>query len=125
MNHFPTPEFERYMAMWNEPDPVARRRHLDFAVADDVVFCDPANFHIGRDALERNATALHAEEPDYEYQVASGFDHHHDRYRYAWQIVKHGEVVLKGMDVTTVDEHGKLQRIDGFFGPLPQVPAES
>lgn len=105
--------------MWNERDPIVRRQHLDFAVADDVEFCDPAHHYVGRDALERNVAELQSAEPDFEYLAASGFDHHHDRYRYAWRIVKHGEVVLEGMDVATINDAGQLQRIDGFFGPLP------
>lgn len=45
--------------------------------------------------------------------------HHHDLYRYEW-IVYHGdEPLLPGMDVTRVDPRGRMERIDGFFGPIP------
>ncbi len=119
---FPTQAFADYFSMWNELDPARVRQLLDSAVTEDVIFCDPANDHVGRDALAANAIALHAAKPDYEYQVISGFDHHHDRYRYAWRIVERGATVIEGMDVTTVDGNGKLARIDGFFGPLPELP---
>ena len=107
--------------MWNERDPVARRRHLEAAVVEDVEFCDPAYDYVGRDALEANVVEVQAD-PDVQFEVASGFDHHHNRYRYNWRVVKHGEVLVQGMDVTTVDADGMLVRIDGFFGPIPELP---
>jgi hypothetical protein len=30
------------------------------------------------------------------------------------------EVVLRGFDVTDVDDDGKVTRVLGFFGPLPE-----
>ena len=125
MSLFPSEPFEHYLAMWNSGDAATRRHHLERAVTADVIFCDPANHHVGIDALEHNATELNAAEPDFEFEIASGFDHHHDRYRYRWRVVKHGETVLEGMDVTTVDEQGLLQRIDGFFGPIPGRPDQT
>ncbi len=53
------------------------------------------------------------------YSRTSGVDSHHGLYRYSWQISRDGEVVLPGFDVTEVDGDGKVTRVLGFFGPLP------
>jgi hypothetical protein len=34
-----------------------------------------------------------------------------------------GDPLLPGMDVTTVNEEGKILQIDGFFGPFPELEA--
>lgn len=115
----PIPAFEHYWAMWNEEDASLIRGHLDKAVSDDFIFCDPIHFHVGRDALEENVRTLRTERRRAQFVVSSGFDHHHDRYRYEWQMLIGDRVVVNGLDIATVAESGLLQRIDGFFGPVP------
>ena len=120
---FDLPAFGHYWAMWNEIDLEKVRGHLDQAVTDDFVFCDPLHWHVGRDALEANVRQLRTDEPRAEFEVASGVDHHHNRYRYAWTFGRGGRVLMQGFDVATTAENGLIERIDGFFGPLPD-PAE-
>ena len=43
-----------------------------------------------------------------------------DLHRYAWEIRRDGELVLPGFDVTEVDAEGRVLRVLGFFGPLPE-----
>jgi hypothetical protein len=61
--------------------------------------------------------------PDADYSRASGVDHHHDVVRYAWEIRGGGELVLPGFDVIELDEAGRVLRVLGFFGPLPDREA--
>lgn len=110
-----------YLAMWNERDMTTMRSLLDSAVSEDMVFADPANLHVGRDALAQNVTEFRERFPDADLSVASGVDSQHGRHRYAWRIEVGGELLLEGFDVSTVNGDGLIERVDGFFGPLPPL----
>jgi hypothetical protein len=125
MSRFPLPAFEHYFTMWNETDVSLVRGHLDQAVTEDFVFCDPLHHHVGRDALEENVREFRHQYPHAQISVSSGFDSHHDRYRYTWKITVRGKVFVTGFDAVRVDENGRLARIDGFFGPLPEPTVET
>jgi hypothetical protein len=119
MSLFPIPVFDHYYAMWNELDPAKVRRHLDRAVTDDFIFCDPLHFHVGRDALEANVHGFRSENPKATIELGSGVDTHHNRVRYAWHIVRKTHILMRGYDVATIGADGMIERIDGFFGELP------
>jgi hypothetical protein len=52
----------------------------------------------------------------------SGVDMHHDRARYSWALVRADGTRFEGFDAVELDlQQGKIRRIDGFFGPLPNV----
>ena len=108
-----------YLAMWNELDPDRIRLHLDKAVSEDMIFADPRNFHVGRDELEHNVLVFRRRFPDAVLGIASGVDEQHSRYRYEWEIHRSGELLIQGFDVTTINDAGLIERVDGFFGPLP------
>jgi hypothetical protein len=117
---FPSPAFDHYWAMWNETDVEAVRGHLDLAVSSDFIFCDPLHFHVGRDALEANVRDFRRQQPDASFKIGSGVDSHHNRIRYEWHLMRRGRVLVRGFDVTTTNDDGLIERIDGFFGDLPE-----
>ncbi|MEM7507013.1 MAG: hypothetical protein AAF415_09705 [Pseudomonadota bacterium] len=120
MTDLPAP-FQSMLNAWNEPEPDKIRSHLDKALSADVEFCDP-NYHItGIDAFEQMIREFKAQYPTAKAQHTSGLDHHHNRYRYAWLVSVDGDPVVPGLDVATVDDDGKVCRIDGFFGDLPAL----
>jgi hypothetical protein len=121
MSLFPAPSFGHYWSMWNERDLDLVRCHLQQAVTDDFVFCDPVNFHVGRDALERNVREFREQQPLALFVLGSGVDSHHDRCRYEWHLTRRGRVLVRGFDVATIADDGLIERIDGFFGPLPPL----
>lgn len=110
-----------YLAAWNEREPDAIRSHLERSVTPDVVFVDPANQVTGIDAVERMIREARTEAPDAIYELASGVDGHNRRYRYRWAVRLDEATVVPGMDVTTVDPAGRIERIDGFFGDFPDL----
>ena len=120
MNKFPLESFDHYWKMWNEPVIERVRGHLERAVTEDFIFCDPLEFHVGRDALERNVVRFRGEYPKAVFEMASGVDSHHNRHRYRWNFTLRGKVFVEGLDIATVSENGLIERIDGFFGPLPE-----
>ena len=113
--------FDHMLAAWNEPDSAKVRGHLEKALATDVEFIDPSVETHGIDEFEANVHEVKAGLPGAHYSRTSGVDSHHRLHRYCWQISRDGEVLLPGFDVTEVDEHGKVTRVLGFFGPLPEA----
>ena len=109
---------QHYLRMWNERDPEAIRAHLDRAVSDDCLWVDPQNDHVGRDALEANVREFREKFPNADLGLASNVDGHHRRHRYDWIIEVDGKLLIRGADVTTINEAGLIERVDGFFGEL-------
>ena len=107
------------LAAWNEPDPSKVRSHLDRGLSPGVEFIDPSIETHGIDEFEANVHSVKAGIPGAVYSRTSGVDSHHGLHRYSWQISRDGEVVLPGFDVAEVDDDGKVTRVLGFFGPLP------
>lgn len=124
MSLFPAEAFDHYWAMWNETDLSKVRGHLEASVTDDFIFCDPIHFHQGHDALEANVRQFRADHATAGFVVASGVDTHHNRFRYRWDLVKNGRVLVRGLDVATLGNNGLIERIDGFFGNLPPVASD-
>lgn len=108
--------------MWNEKDLIAVRGHLDAAVTEDFIFCDPLHLHVGRDELEANVRQFRADQPDAHFVLASGVDTHHNRFRYQWHFTRRGRVLVRGLDIATVGDGGRIERIDGFFGEIAALP---
>lgn len=124
MSRYPNAAFEHYWEMWNTRDLDVARTHLDRAVTEDFIFCDPVDSHVGRDALAGNVRRFRWRFPEASFELRSGFDNHHNRYRYRWDLLDAaGAVVIEGTDIATVAEGGLIERIDGFFGPLPALDA--
>ena len=114
---------DHMLAAWNERDPKRVRSHLDAALSPEVVFIDPSVVTHGIDEFEANVHEVQGRLPGADYRRASGVDRHHDVVRYAWEIRRDGELVLPGFDVTELDEDGRVLRVLGFFGPLPESEA--
>ncbi len=74
MSRFLVSPFDRYFDMWNEIDPTRVRTHLDQAVTEDFIFCDPLHWHVGREALHDNVQQFREKFPDARLHVTSAFD---------------------------------------------------
>lgn len=112
---------QHYLRMWNELDSELVRGHLDLAVAQDCLWVDPQNAHTGRDALESNVHEFRKNFPTAVLRLASNVDGHNRRYRYEWQITVDDELLIAGFDVSTLNEGGLIERVDGFFGQLERL----
>ena len=111
---------DHMLAGWNERDPERVRPLLEKALSPEVVFIDPSIVARGIDEFEANVHEVHGRLPGADYGRSSGVDRHHDVVRYAWEIRRDGELVLPGFDATELDEQGRVARVLGFFGPLPE-----
>lgn len=110
---------DHMLAAWNERDSARVRAHLDRALSPDVVFIDPSIVTRGIDEFEANVHEVQSRLPNADYRRISATDHHHDIVRYAWEIRRDGERLIEGFDVTELDDQGRVLRVLGFFGPLP------
>ena len=115
----PTP-LVSYWSAWNEPDVGHVLRHLAHAVEDDVEWNDPRDSFVGIFELEAAIRRFRIGKPGYRFVIASEVDHHHNRFRYRWDMVVRGRILMEGLDIATVGSTGLISRVDGFFGhPTP------
>lgn len=115
-----------YWQAWNADDLGTVSGLLASAVTDDVVWNDPRDSFVGRDELLAAITRLRTDKPEYRFVIASEVDHHHDRLRYRWDMVRNGRTLMEGTDVATLDpESGLICRVDGFFGHVTPVDPAS
>ena len=119
MNDYPA-SFDDMLAAWNEPDRAKVRGHLDKALAPDVQFVDPSIDVTGIDGFEANVHEVHGRLPGAVYSRTSGVDAQHRFYRYTWAIHQNDKLVLPGFDVVEANEAGRVARVIGFFGVLPE-----
>jgi hypothetical protein len=116
-----TATVDTYLAAWNEPEATRRAELIDQAWGADARLIDPPLAAEGHSGVSDMAATLHAQYPGYRFRRASGIDTHHDQLRFAWEFVApDGKVALSGLDVGEVAADGRLRRITGFFGELPE-----
>jgi hypothetical protein len=78
----------------------------------------------GHAALSDMVAGVHAQYPGHRFRRVSGIDTHHDQLRFAWELAApDGAVTVAGIDVGALVSDGRLQRITGFFGELPEEAA--
>jgi hypothetical protein len=110
-----------YWMAWNEPEPDRIHQNLVSAVTAHIEWNDPRDSFSGIDELEAAIQRLRTSKPDYRFVIASEIDHHHDRFRYRWDMIRNGRTLMEGLDVVTLEpSSGLIARVDGFFGhPTP------
>jgi hypothetical protein len=110
-----------YWTAWNEMDLDLVPHHLALAVTQNVEWNDPHDSFVGISELEAAIRSLRTNKPGYRFVIASEVDHHHDRFRYRWDMISRGRTLMEGLDIVTTDPSvGLICRVDGFFGhPTP------
>ena len=119
-----TATVETYFAMWNETDRTARTALIERAWADDASYVDPMLEAEGHAGLDQMVAGVQAQFPGHRFRRLSGVDVHHDRVRFAWDLVApDGAVTVAGVDVGQLAADGRLRSITGFFGDPPAADA--
>lgn len=108
---------ERYFGTWNEPD-AARRQELAASVfSPQGRYVDPLADVRGPAGFAGMVGSVQEQFAGHTFRLASGIERHHDRLRFAWDMVAaDGSVAVTGIDVAHVDEDGRLADVTGFFG---------
>ncbi|MHB8466116.1 MAG: nuclear transport factor 2-like protein [Acidimicrobiales bacterium] len=113
---------DRYLSAYNETDAAARMALLKDAFTADGQLIDPPLDGVGHQGISDMMAAVHQQFAGHTFRRSSGIDEHHGHLRYGWQLLDPtGQVVLAGTDVGQLAPDGRLARITGFFGPLPDV----
>jgi hypothetical protein len=116
-----TTTIDTYLAAWTEAEPARRAALIEQVWAADGRLIDPPVAAEGRTGISDVFAALQAQFPGHQFRLASGIDAHHDYLRFAWELVApDGAVALAGLDVGELAADGRLRRITGFFGELPE-----
>jgi SnoaL-like domain len=112
---------ERWFTALNETDDDRRATIVAEAWAPDGRWVDPPFEGEGHEAINTMVSAIYVQYPEHRFRRASAIDAHHDSLRIGWELVSpDGDVVLQGTDVGVVDGDGRLERVTGFFGSLPE-----
>ena len=115
---------DTYLAMWNETDSDRRAELIEQAWAQEGRYVDPLLEAEGHGALSDMVAAVHEQYPGHRFHRTSGIDAHHDQVRFAWELAApDGALTVAGIDVGTLGADGRLERIAGFFGEIPQEEA--
>jgi hypothetical protein len=117
-----TTTIDTYLSAWNETDADRRSTLIEQVWADDGRLIDPPLAAEGHTGISEMAAAMHEHFPGHSFRRVSGIDAHHDQVRFAWELVgPDGVVALAGLDTGELGDDGRLRRIAGFFGELPEA----
>jgi hypothetical protein len=107
--------------MWNEQDPDRRATLIKNVWTEDGQLVDPPLEGAGHAAISDMVAAVQSQYPGHTFRRTTGIDAHHDTLRYGWELLgPDGAVVAVGLDVGVVGDDGRLRRVNGFLGPLPE-----
>lgn len=106
------------LAIWNTPDPDERRTMAEAAMEHNVHFVDPRHNIIGRDAFLKMVAETRAAFPQAVYRHNSRIEMQNNFCRHHWAIDMDGKRVMDGLDITEVNDAGKVVKVIGFFGRL-------
>lgn len=110
----------RYMAIWNETDPAARRAAIDELWTADAFYVDPLGVAEGRDAIDAFVAAAQQQFPGMVFRPAGPVDAHHNVARFTWEMgPEGGEAIAAGFDVAVFADDGRFDRVHGFLDKVP------
>ena len=112
---------DAYFAALNETDAARRAELTRQAWTEDGGYFDPLQQAVGHDELVAVPVLAHEQFPGQRFVRTSGIDAHHGIVRFDWELAdEDGAVSVAGLDVGVVADDGRLSRIAGFFGPVPE-----
>ena len=82
-----TTAVDRYLTALNEPDAATRRRLLEQAFDPAGGMTDPPLTGQGHEGIAALGDALHSAYAGHAFRRTSEVDSHHDRFRFAWELV--------------------------------------
>ena len=112
---------DRYIAIWNETDPIQRRSLIASALSDDISYVDPMLAGDGHDGFDALIVTAQQQMPGHLVRLLGPIDSHHDRVRFSWEVVgpDGGGAVVVGTDYGVVAPDGRLRSLTGFFDLVP------
>lgn len=107
---------DRYIAIWNETDPAARRTLIDATWAGDATYTDPVLNGAGRDGIDAMIAGFQQAYPGHTFDLIGVDPLDEAAHRFGWRLLSPtGEVQMTGQDVYELGADGLLQSIVGSF----------
>lgn len=111
---------ERYIAVWNESDPVQRRLLVERLWSGDARYVDPLADVSGHDGIDTMIGAVQGQFPGMTFSLAGDVDAHHEQARFCWELGAEGSAALVfGFDVALRGPDGRLVLVLGFLDKVP------
>jgi hypothetical protein len=118
-----TTRVDHLMSLVGLADASARLEGLADHVAPDVVYVSPEAVFDGLGGLSEAFERLRrAERQPAAVRRTSAVDQHHGYFRFTWERVERGTVVMSGWIFGSLDESGAINRIVVFEGLEPGYP---
>jgi hypothetical protein len=115
---------DAYFDMWNEGDAARRDAIIARAWTPGGSYTDPLLEAAGATAISQMVEAVQEKYPEHRFNRTSGIDVHHSSARYTWELAgPDGSVLVGGVDIADIADDGRLERVTGFFGPIPELGA--
>lgn len=110
---------ERYLALWNEPDPARRSALLEAHWCEDACYVDPLASARGREAIAALVGAVRDRFPGCRFALAGSADGYGERLRFSWTLGPPADPeAVKGTDFVLL-EQGRLKTVTGFLDKVP------
>ncbi|MEU6851329.1 nuclear transport factor 2 family protein [Actinacidiphila alni] len=110
---------QRYIAVWNETDPAARRLLVDEVLAADARYTDPLADVTGLAAFDAVVAAVQEQFPGFVLTLGA-VDTHHHLARFTWELgPAGGESAVIGFDVVEIGDDGLVHSVQGFLDKVP------
>lgn len=109
---------DRWVAMWNEDDPVARRKIIDDLWTEDGSYVNRLFVCSGPDMVEAAVTTAHDEyfAKGLSFRSCNDSYGHHGGVKFGWVLVTaSGEVDTFGHEFLILDDRGRIS-VDYQFG---------
>jgi hypothetical protein len=110
---------DRYVCLWNEPDPLARRRMVDELFAADGTHVDQRADVTGRDAIADLIARRHRRlvlTGGFAFRSRRNADGFRNVVRFNWELLPAGTDAVRavGLDLLTLNDDGQI-RMDYQF----------
>jgi hypothetical protein len=111
---------DAYCLAWDEADAVRREAILKTVWVEGATYTDP-NVHVsGVGELVEHIGRVLERYPGSRIVRTSAVDTHHSVARFGWKkVLADGSSLPEGIDFVEFSGAGAIQRVVGFFGPLP------
>jgi hypothetical protein len=114
---------ERYIALWNETDPAARRTRLADDWASDATYVDPMARVRGASEIDALIGGVHERFPNFSFKLIGKPDGHGEHIRFSWSLGP-GDFVdapIEGTDFAVIDASGRIAAVTGFIDRVPPM----
>jgi hypothetical protein len=113
---------DRYIALWNEPDPTVRRQLLSQHWMEDARYVDPLMAGQGATEIDALIGGVQKQFPNFSFRLIGKPDGHGENIRFSWSLGP-GDVVdapIEGTDFAVVRD-GRIAAVTGFLDKVPAM----